>query len=428
MHARPRQSALESIADLWEDAPEPWAIVGQDGTVSLQNQAMPDGIDLPDEVWAATAAKGIWRGTVRLGEQFAPAIAMTAPGPALMVTVLEAQRATTATRAALDALGGGLLGVWGGRVVYRDETTAAALGRDPLGEPIQSLPRAARLVMAGYGDEDAKGTSTLQWRRLGVGDAVSAPLLLLCQETRVGDAPTEQPSGARLAAIGELAAGIAHELNQPLNVITGYIELLQDDALAGDEATHALEVMARAADRMAALVRQLRDYTRAGLETLRPVDLRDLLRIGSELSSRATKVPVPVQWSAPAEPIYLLGDPGRLEQLFINLLANARQATEAAGGAAVSVRAELLPPGAAGLPMNRAGLAVEVTDQGRGVPADLRDRIFEPFFTTKGRAGTGLGLSICDRIAREHQGQIQVEDAPGGGATFRILLPRYSPI
>jgi len=238
-------------------------------------------------------------------------------------------------------------------------------------------------------------------------------------EARTSELRTTQQQlvvAARLSSIGELSAGVAHELNQPLNVISGYLELLQEGDMSPDEATHAVDVMSKAADRMASLVRHLRDFSRAGVETLRGVDLRQVIDMARELTARATRTPVSVLWERPPDPVTVLGDPGRLEQLFINLIANAMQATEAAGRAHVSVRIARGPD----------ELAVEVIDQGRGVPQHLRSRIFEPFFTTKERGqGTGLGLSISAKIASEHQGRLQVDDAPGGGAIFRVILPGY---
>lgn len=223
-------------------------------------------------------------------------------------------------------------------------------------------------------------------------------------------------AAARLSSIGEMSAGVAHELNQPLNVIGGYVELLQEGDLSPEEAAKALSVIGSAADRMASLVRHLRDFSRAGVETLRGVDLRGVVDMARELASRATKRPIRVVWERPAEPVTVLGDPGRLEQLFINLIANATQATDAHGGQQVVVR----------MVERGADLAVEVVDQGPGVPLHLRPRIFEPFFTTKDRGqGTGLGLSISAKIASEHQGRIEIDDAPGGGAVFRVVLPHY---
>lgn len=222
-------------------------------------------------------------------------------------------------------------------------------------------------------------------------------------------------AAARLSSIGELSAGVAHELNQPLNIITGYIELLQEGDMSPEESSRALEVMARAAERMTSLVRHLRDFSRAGVETLRGVDLRQVVDMARELTARATRRPILVVWERPDAPLTVLGDPGRLEQLFINLLANAMQATEAQGGEQVRVR------------VRQAGedLCVEVEDQGPGVPAHLRKRVFEPFFTTKERGqGTGLGLSISAKIVAEHQGRIEVDDGERG-AIFRVVLPSY---
>ena len=223
-------------------------------------------------------------------------------------------------------------------------------------------------------------------------------------------------AAARLSSIGEMSAGVAHELNQPLNVIGGYVELLQEGDLGAEESEKALGVIASATDRMASLVRHLRDFSRAGVETLRGVDLRGVVDMARELTSRATKRPIRLVWERPDHAVTVLGDPGRLEQLFINLIANAMQATEANGGDRVIVRVVELG----------GDLAVDVVDQGGGVPEHLRARIFEPFFTTKDRGqGTGLGLSISAKIASEHQGRIEVLDGPGGGSVFRVVLPQY---
>lgn len=428
---------------LWEDEPDPWWLLGRAGQVFARNRAAaaaPAPPELPAAAWAALDDAGVWRG--ELGGR--PGVACASEGLACVALPTAGPARGSPLRQALEAAASAMIGVEHGRIVYRSAGARRWAGRELLGEtPRAALPPSLRGVLAGHGpppeaDPDSSASlRRLSWRRVQLGSGADVPTLLV----GIDAAPAPSPgsgegrrgeggplASARLSAIGEMAAGVAHELNQPLNVITGYIELLQDGGGSRDDVSRALEVMARAAERMATLVSHLRDYTRAGLETLRPVDLREVLRHADELSSRAAPAPVPLSWAPPSEPYYVLGDPGRLEQLFINLIANARQATVGNNGRRVELRLfpTEAPSGAAGA--RRGAVAIEVLDQGPGVPVGLRDRIFEPFFTTRGREGTGLGLSICDRIAREHQGRVEVDDAPGGGALFRVLLPRYAPI
>jgi signal transduction histidine kinase len=217
---------------------------------------------------------------------------------------------------------------------------------------------------------------------------------------------------AKLASIGELSAGLVHELNQPLNVLGGYVELLHEGALGEPARARALDVMQRAVARMTSLVDNLRTFVRGGAPVVEPVEVARVVLLARELTVGALKRGVQVD----AEPgLVVLGDATRLGQVVVNLLANALQA----GGdpVAVSVYA------AAG-----DRVVIEVTDRGPGVPEALRGRIFEPFFTTKpaGR-GTGLGLSVSARIARELGGRIEVDENPGGGARFRVSLPAWRP-
>jgi signal transduction histidine kinase len=215
---------------------------------------------------------------------------------------------------------------------------------------------------------------------------------------------------AKLSSIGELAAGLVHELNQPLNVLGGYIELLAEGGLDEAGRGRALEVMDRAVTRMTTMVDNLRNFSRGGGPTLAPVELGDVARMAVELTAGSQRHGVTVD---SVDGAVVLGDTTRLEQVVINLVANAIQAE----GDPVVVKVRYLDA-------DRAFL--EVSDRGPGVPDHLRDRIFDAFFTTKPPGqGTGLGLSISARIVQEHGGRIEVDDNPGGGARFRIVLPLY---
>lgn len=220
----------------------------------------------------------------------------------------------------------------------------------------------------------------------------------------------------RLSSLGKLAAGTAHELAQPLQVVTAWADTLrvrQNDPIEVDRLARQI---GQAAQRMCRLVDHLRSFGRAGAELLVPFDLREAVDMARELSRHAVRPPLEIVWRRPDQELPVTGDPQRVEQVLINLLSNAQQATVAAGGQRVVVSAGLLGGGA---------VCVEVRDQGGGVPPELRQRIFEPFYTTRaGQEGTGLGLSISAKIVQEHGGRIEVGDAEGGGAVFRLVLPR----
>lgn len=214
---------------------------------------------------------------------------------------------------------------------------------------------------------------------------------------------------AKLSTIGEIAAGLVHEINQPLNVLGGYVELLREGRISDNQRGRALDVMNRAVERMTGLVDNLRTFARSGSAVMQPLEVATVIQMARELTAGAHRRGVPVA----CEPgLYVRGDTARLEQVLINLIANALQSE----GDPVSLHAYALDG-------NR--VAIEVRDRGPGVPVEIRHRIFEPFFTTRPPGqGTGLGLSISARILQEHEGRLEVDDNPGGGAIFRIVLPR----
>ncbi len=217
----------------------------------------------------------------------------------------------------------------------------------------------------------------------------------------------------RLAVVGQLAAGLAHEIGNPLAVLSGYVEVLRDPKLPDEERTDSLRRMARELDRISATVRDLLDFSRASSPADEQGNLGDVISHVRKLlepqdSMQAIHFELGEVDSAATVPI----DSGALTQVLLNLTLNAAYALDGKGTIRV----------AAGADDSHVTLSVE--DSGPGVPEDLRSRIFEPFFTTKPAGqGTGLGLAVCDHIISSAGGEITIGESELGGAAFVITLP-----
>ena len=229
----------------------------------------------------------------------------------------------------------------------------------------------------------------------------------------------------RMASLGTLAAGIAHEINNPLAYVIGNLEAMAEilgsaerTASAGERTELGAQVRDAhdGAERVRKIVHGLRSFSRSDTETRAPLALPDVLEAairltGNEVRHRAELVreigPVPL----------VIADDGRLTQVFINLLVNAAHAIPAGRSSdnRITVRTRTDDHGRA---------VIEIEDTGTGIPADLQSRVFDPFFTTKGVGeGTGLGLSICHGIVSGLGGQIAIDSAPGRGTVVRVVLP-----
>jgi signal transduction histidine kinase len=229
----------------------------------------------------------------------------------------------------------------------------------------------------------------------------------------------------RLAMVGKLAAGIAHELGTPLAVVAGRARQLASGQVPPEQLSSAAKTIADHADRMAAIIRQLLDYARRRGPRLGRFDLRTLLRqTVTLLEPVASRAEVSLVLDEAAGARVALFDGGQLLQVMTNLVANAVQATPAGGRVTLRLaEAELTPPAETGLPAGRY-VQVRVTDTGIGIAAEHLGKVFEPFFTTKDTGeGTGLGLSVAQGIVRDHEGWIAVESQRGQGSTFIIHLP-----
>jgi two-component system, NtrC family, sensor histidine kinase PilS len=214
----------------------------------------------------------------------------------------------------------------------------------------------------------------------------------------------------RLAAVGRLAAGIAHEIRNPLAAISGSVELLAQSAPPGHQDAELMAIVLREAARLNALITDLLQFARPRSPELVRMDLAhaagEIVRV---IENDRQLDGARVELDAP-RPVWVDADPAHVRQVLWNLLRNAAEASPTGEPIRVSVAREA----------ERARLTVR--DRGPGIPAEHRARIFEPFFSTKAK-GTGLGLATVHRIVEEHHGSIAVTDADGGGALFTVLLP-----
>ncbi len=226
---------------------------------------------------------------------------------------------------------------------------------------------------------------------------------------------------ARLSTMGELAAVVAHQINNPLTTIMVDAELFLQDLSPSDPMYEGLTAIYRSGQRAHAVVKRLLSTARRNSpsDPLEWIDVHETIHHTLELVTthiERSKVGLKIELDE-AQPAFTKGAPGHLEDLWLNLLLNARDALVNVPGATIEIRSHRLD----------GTLEVAIQDNGAGIPPEIQDSIFEPFFTTKPPGeGTGLGLYICKQIVDQCQGIIQVETTPGKGTCFRISLPVQS--
>ncbi|CAH1657770.1 PAS domain-containing hybrid sensor histidine kinase/response regulator [Chelatococcus asaccharovorans] len=231
----------------------------------------------------------------------------------------------------------------------------------------------------------------------------------------------------KLAALGSLLAGVAHELNNPLSIVTGQTMMLREamENLAvadSDDLTRRCDRIATAADRCARIVRSFLAIARQREAERTPTRLEAVVEEALELLAYtmcASGIAIARDW--PEDLPMLLLDQNQIHQVVLNLLVNAQQALEQVGGEDRKIIVRIAVDRQAG------SVSLSVNDNGPGVPEAIRGRIFDPFFTTKPQgAGTGIGLAVSRGLVEAHGGSLRLDDAPEGGARFTLLLP-YEP-
>jgi two-component system NtrC family sensor kinase len=247
---------------------------------------------------------------------------------------------------------------------------------------------------------------------------------------KLAEAQRQLLQSDKLSSIGRLAAGVAHEINNPLTGVLTYSSFLLKNADENPEMKEDLEVIVRETKRCREIVKGLLDFSRQSSSAMRPTPVNEIVRHACSIVEHQLSIQkIQIDMQLPKESPVANADLTQIEQVLVNLLVNAADAIGEAGGtiaidtglatAAQSLNGRESPDGL---------VRIRVTDTGCGIPAEGLNKVFEPFYSTKGPKGTGLGLAIVWGIIEKHQGQLKVDSEVGRGTTVTILLPVASQI
>lgn len=255
------------------------------------------------------------------------------------------------------------------------------------------------------------------------GGDLDGAVLIIRDLSRVRELEDAVRRADRLSMLGTLAAGLAHEIKNPLGGIKGAAQLLDMELAAESPLREYTGVMVKEVERVNGIIEELMDLARPRPPLLTAVNLGKILNdivLFQKEAHRARNVEFVLQLDPSIPPI--LGDENLLTRLFLNLIKNAGEAIEQSG------RVEIVTKVASDYHLSNPGhrpvqlIVVEIRDNGRGISTDEIDRIFTPFYTTKNR-GSGLGLATCQKIVNIHKGFLKVDSTPGKGTVFAVSLP-----
>ncbi|TWU21758.1 Sporulation kinase E [Novipirellula galeiformis] len=280
-------------------------------------------------------------------------------------------------------------------------------GIELVGKPLGKLIEQVNLIGEGKLDQSPVLSGKDELGRLAV--AISQ------MSHRLSDQRDTIRHTDRLGTIGTLAAGVAHELGTPLNVVSGRAGLIASGKLSEQEIASSARTIKSESERMTAIIRQLLDFARQTPSPHDSIDLTEILtRTCDLMRPLARKSDVEIALHATDRPTTIAGDAAQVQQVLTNLISNAIGAMPDGGTVTVSIDVD----------EPTEMVWIEVRDTGVGIPSEQLNHVFEPFYTTKDVGeGTGLGLSIAYGIVREHAGEIKVDSEPGCGTTFRIRFP-----
>jgi signal transduction histidine kinase len=260
-------------------------------------------------------------------------------------------------------------------------------------------------------------------------DGEHGQILTMVDVTEATKAEAALRRSESLAAVGAAAAQLAHEIKNPLGSIRLGVEMLRQYT-SSDDAERTISLVERGIHHLNKLVVDVTQFSRRRDLDLGPADLQEVIESSIELvADRVRDKETPIETKFEAEPIQGFWDSEQLREVFVNLLANAIDASEPRSPVEVSVELVTKQSGVGGFEArtfsNGARARIVISDHGSGIDKKAQSRLFEPFFTTKKR-GTGLGLSIVRQIIDLHGGNIEVKSQPKKGTTFRIELPLHS--
>ncbi len=256
-----------------------------------------------------------------------------------------------------------------------------------------------------------------------MGDLRSTTQVMERREQELRDKQEQLVQAGKLATLGELTTGVAHELNNPLNNIGLYVGNVIDRIHMGELPTESaradLEKAMEQVRKATEIISHLRTFGRAAPVTFEAVDVDEVIERALSLMQEQLRLrAIDVDLDLCPDELVVHGNPIQLEQVFINLLTNARDALTEVPEARKKIRIVSSLEG--------DGIRIVFEDTGPGIPTEIAKRVFDPFFTTKEvGTGTGLGLSITYSIVKEHGGEISLSKTPGGGATFTVEVPVY---